>query len=320
MSALNTTSSRKREQDDSRETSDISERKIPRGLLNVAVPVRKVETPPCPPELFRLHTLAAFFGPRGSGKTNGAVLLAQRYIEHGSFTRVYVVSPTYDSNPALEVLGADAEDVYKDLGTIISSLQDIVNKIESDASVYEDELAYAEMYKQYVQGRKLSVAAVIRLEREAYREPVEMEKPYPLIVIDDCSHSAIYSTSRSNPFVNLCLRHRHIGGEGYGCSIFMLVQNFKTGVPKPIRQNLQQFFIWRTADRSQLEAMWEEFANLIDLENFVKLYHMAVDRDHHDFMTVDLNPLNKSIGNFRRNFDTALVVHDQERLVRNATS
>ena len=69
---------------------------------------------------------------------------------------------------------------------------------------------------------------------------------------------------------------------------------------------MQQFFIWRTADRSQLDAMWEEFANLIDLESFVRLYHLAVDRDSHDFMTVDMHPAMENVGNFRRNFDTVL--------------
>jgi hypothetical protein len=100
----------------------------------------------------------------------------------------------------------------------------------------------------------------------------------------------------------------------------MLVQNFKTGVPKPIRQNLQQFFIWRTADRGQLEAMWDEFANLIDFTSFVKLYHLAVDGDRHNFMTVDINPQREDVGNFRRNFDIALIVQNQEELVRMSTA
>lgn len=318
-----TEASRKRKERDTSPSASagaISERTIPRALKNSAVPVRKVITPEYPPELFRLHTLSAFFGPRGSGKTNGAVLLARKYLDYGSFNRVYIISPTYESNPAFEVLGADPEDVYTDLGTILQSIQDIVGKIEVDAEMYRDEMEYTEMYEKAMDNKALTVSEQIRLEKEGYREPVPMERPYPLIIIDDCSHSQIYSTSRSNPFVNLCLRHRHVGGEGFGCSIFMLVQNFKTGVPKPIRQNLQQFFIWRTADRSQLEAMWEEFANLIDLESFVKLYHMAVDADRHDFMTVDMNPVDEDVGNFRRNFDTALVVHDQEAVVRNATS
>jgi hypothetical protein len=303
---------------DGHEASSISEVSIAGSLPNRAVPVRKVPTPKYPAQLFRLHTLAAFFGPRGSGKTNGAVLLARRYLDYGSFTKVFIISPTYESNPCFEVLNAEPEDVYTDLGTILASIEDIVKKIETEADVYRDEMEYAAMYEKLVSGKAISDVEQIRLEREGYRDPIPMEKPYPLIIIDDCSHSQIYSTSRSNPFVNLCLRHRHVGGEGFGCSIFMLVQNFKTGVPKPIRQNLQQFFIWRTADRSQLEAMWEEFANLIDLPNFVRIYHLATDADKHDFLTVDMNPTSDAIGNFRRNFDTALLMADPQAVVRSA--
>jgi hypothetical protein len=297
---------------------DISERSIGGAIQNRAVPVRKVPTPKYPAQLFRLHTLAAFFGPRGSGKTNGAVLLARKYLDYGSFTRVFIISPTFESNPCFEVLDADPEDVYTDLGTILASIENIVVKIEAEADAYRDEMEYTAMYEKLVTGKTINDVEQIRLEREGFREPVPVEKPYPLIIIDDCSHSQIYSTSRSNPFVNLCLRHRHIGGEGFGCSIFMLVQNFKTGVPKPIRQNLQQFFIWRSADRSQLEAMWEEFANLIDLPNFVRIYHLATDADKHDFLTVDMNPSSEEIGNFRRNFDTALVLADAQEAVRAA--
>lgn len=304
--------------DSEEESATISERAISGALVNRAVPVRKVETPKYPAQLFRLHTLAAFFGPRGSGKTNGAVLLARRYLDYGSFTRVYIISPTYESNPCFEVLDAAPEDVYTDLGTILASIDDIVKKIEAEAEEYRDEMEYTEMYNKLAAGKTINDVEQIRLEREGYREPVPMDKPYPLIIIDDCSHSQIYSTSRSNPFVNLCLRHRHIGGEGFGCSIFMLVQNFKTGVPKPIRQNLQQFFIWRSADRSQLEAMWEEFANLIDLPNFVRIYHLATDADKHDFLTVDMNPAKDEIGHFRRNFDTALFMADPQAAVRGA--
>lgn len=296
--------------------ADIQEALIPKSLSNTAVPVRKVPTPPFPKDLFKLHTLAAFFGPRGSGKTNGAVLLALKYLQYGSFTRVFVVSPTYESNPVFEVLNVQPEDVYTDLTTILSSISSIVSKIEEDANAYNEELAYAELYLRWVNGEELTFPEQLEIQRQNHREPEPLPKPYPLVIIDDCSHSQIYSTSRSNPFINLCLRHRHIGGEGFGCSIFMLVQNFKTGVPKPIRQNLQQFFIWRTADGSQLEAMWEEFANLIDFDTFSRLYHLAVDDDKHNFLTVDMNPVQERNGHFRRNFDTTLIVRNREEILR----
>lgn len=290
--------------------NDVVEMRITKAPKNEAIPVRKVLSPPFPQELFKLHTLAAFFGPRGSGKTNGAVLLAKKYLDYGSFSRIYVISPTYESNPVFEVLQADPQDVYTDLGAILASITDIVQKIEMEAEMYKKEVAYAELWLKWAKSKTLLPNEVLMLAKEDYREPSIPPRPFPLIIIDDCSHSQIYSTSRTNPFINLCLRHRHIGGEGFGCTIFMLVQNFKTGVPKPIRQNLQQFFIWRTADRSQLEAMWEEFANLTDLHSFSSLYHSAVDSDKHSFLTVDMNPINEHLGHFRRNFDVILTMNN----------
>lgn len=290
---------------------------IPTAPKNQAVKSREVQTPEYPTSLFKLHTLAAFFGPRGSGKTNGCVLLSKAYIDVGSFTRVYVISPTYESNPVFEQIPTAREDVYTDISTVLQSIADVVRKIEEDVVTYEAEMMYTETYRRFInlkQNGQLTVGDQVTLERNNFREPIALPRPYPLVIIDDCSHSQIYSLSKSNPFINLCLRHRHIGGEGYGCSIFMLVQNFKTGVPKPIRQNLQQFFIWRTADRNQLEAMWEEFANLVDFDTFSQIYHHATDADRHNFLTVDMNPIDPR-AHFRKNFDTVLYVKNREELI-----
>ena len=46
------------------------------------------------------------------------------------------------------------------------------------------------------------------LENNNFEKPPEVQRPSPLLIIDDMSHSDIYSTSRQNPFINLCLRLR----------------------------------------------------------------------------------------------------------------
>jgi hypothetical protein len=86
----------------------------------------------------------------------------------------------------------------------------------------------------------------------------------------------------------------------------MLVQNYKTGLPKCLRQNVQQFFIWPTHDFTQLEEMYQEFANVCSWEQFFEVYRTAVKGDH-NFLTVDINPIDET-KRFRRNFDTALVI------------
>lgn len=46
----------------------ISKQKIAGGLRNEAVQHKKIKQPYSPPELFKLHSLMAFVGHRGSGK------------------------------------------------------------------------------------------------------------------------------------------------------------------------------------------------------------------------------------------------------------
>ena len=80
-------------------------------LVNGSVKHKKIKTPYSGKEWFPLHTLCAFIGMRGSGKTHAMVNLAKRYLDDGCFTRVFIISPTYESNPIFHVLKiADEED------------------------------------------------------------------------------------------------------------------------------------------------------------------------------------------------------------------
>jgi hypothetical protein len=149
----------------------------------------------------------------------------------------------------------------------------------------------------------LSIHEFNTLERNGFKRAPELPRPSPLLIIDDMSHSDLYTPSKKNSFINLCLRHRHLFK--VGLSIFMLVQTFKTGIPKCLRQNIQQFFLWPTHDMSQLESMYDEFANLCTKEDFMDMYKRAT-ANAHDFMTVDMNASNPLL-RFRKCFDSILL-------------
>jgi hypothetical protein len=272
------------------------------GLRNQPVPVDSLPVPDYPLHLFKLHTLAAFIGIRGSGKTNAVVLLAKEYCDFGSFNRVFILSPTYKSNPVFKVLPVKKKDVYTDLNESAAALQDIEEKIKKDKRDYEEYQEYMAAYKRWRKGKSSELDDEM-LAKYQHRQPEPVAPPSPLIIVDDMSHSDIYSERNGNPFINLALRHRHLG-----CSIFMCLQNFKSrgGLPKCLRENIQQFFIWRTQDRRALESTWQEFANVIDYDRFLALYHVATDDNKHNFLTVDQNAPTPQV-RFRRNFDEILV-------------
>jgi len=281
----------------------INEVHVPNGLVNGPVKHKKIKQPHSPKELFKLHSLCAFIGERGSGKTHAMVNLSKRYLENGSFTRIFIISPTYESNPIFHVLDADPEDVYSNVHTSLADVEDILKKCEQDSDDYDDYHAYMKAYVKWKRNKKLSLDDKTMLENNNYEKPPEIPRPSPLLIVDDMSHSDIYSTSRQNPFINLCLRHRHIN-HGKGITIFLAAQTFRSGIPLALRQNIQQYFIWPTRDETQLEAIYHEVANLIDHDTFVELYKKAT-KSSHDFLTIDNNPAHPSL-QFRRNFDTFL--------------
>lgn len=146
-----------------------------------------------------------------------------------------------------------------------------------------------------------------------FPRPPKLVRPCPLLFLDDLSHTELYSPSRSNPLNNLTLRHRHLGGQGYGVSIQFAVQTFKTGVTKALRENTQQFLLFDTRDQSVIESMYEGVGSHCTEEEFMKLYRHAT-ADPHGFLLVD-NSTNDKDRLFRKGWDTFLVgfVSDDHR-------
>lgn len=139
-----------------------------------------------------------------------------------------------------------------------------------------------------------------------FHPPPKIKRPVPVLFIDDCSHSPIYSTSRENPLVNLTLRHRHIGAQGYGLSIQFAVQTFRSGVPKALRQNTMQFLIFKTNDIKTIMDIYEEVGAFVSKKDFIQLYHRAI-QDDHDFLLIDMNA-ERAEKVFRRGWDTFLIL------------
>ena len=286
----------------------VTEIPIKNGLENTEIHCKKMKQPHSPEVLFKLHTLAAFIGMRGSGKTHSMVNLTKKYLDESCFTRIFILSPTYESNPIFHILRAKREDVYTNLQNSYQTIEDILKKCTDDSNEYDRHEEYFQAYCRYRDKKPLRMEQHVLLENNQFHPPQYIPRPSPILIIDDMSHSDIYSTSRQNPFINLCLRHRHIN-HGKGITIFMAAQTFRSGIPLALRQNIQQYFIWPTRDQMQLDSIYHEVANLVDEDTFKKLYTKAT-KDPHSFLTIDNNPKHPKL-QFRRNFDTYLVSEEK---------
>ena len=276
---------------------------ISNGLKNDKVECVSLERPKVTEGMFPLHTLAAFIGARGSGKTNAAIQLTRRYFKDKSFNRLFIISPTYKSNPEMHTMKAKMDDVYMDATRSLQALASILSKIKDMADEYKDDQDYQKVYERY-KSRRFTLSDQIIMDMNDHRKPKYMPKPSCLLFIDDMMKTPIYATGIDNPFNNLCTLHRHV--HEVGLSIFMLVQNYTQGVPGFIRQNLQQFFIFKTSDMKMVESMFLEFGNVCTYETFVEIFHDATNEPNH-FLTVD--PFNKNPDErFRQDFDKFIII------------
>lgn len=145
--------------------------------------------------------------------------------------------------------------------------------------------------------------------------PPKLVRPAPLLFLDDLSHTQLYSPSKSNPLNNLTLRHRHLGGQGYGITIEYAVQTFMTGLTKAMRENTQQVLLFLTHEQSVIQSMYESVGSHCTEEEFTRLYYHAT-AEPHDFLLVDKNTYDKDRV-FRRGWDTFItgfVDHSSRKL------
>jgi hypothetical protein len=175
--------------------------KIPGSIKNEGLVYKKLKTPTVAANLFKLHTLAAFIGPRGSGKTNAAVLLARRYLDDHSINRIFIISPTIDSNRIFDILEPKEEDIYKNIHTCLEDLNTILSQVKLSVEEYEETKAYNKIYKKwrlYVKGKgpALTIPEFNLMENNNFKPREDIPRPSPLLIIDDMSHSDLYTQSK----------------------------------------------------------------------------------------------------------------------------
>jgi len=253
---------------------------IAKGLKNGEVQCKPKRLPKCPKHMPQLPLLIGGIGIVRAGKTNAFVNMTKEYQAYGSVNRVYIISPTYDSNASLQTIKVRKEDVYRDSKTCIQALQHILSKIQQDADEYEMEQEYKKIYKKWKKLGfiKLDFSEMEVITRENYRKPEDIPWPQPLIFIDDMTHTPLMANSINNELSHLCLHHRHFAN--VGITILQALQTFKQGMPKVVRHNLGAILLFETMNMKELKDIWEETASSISFETFKQIFFEATKEDH----------------------------------------
>lgn len=292
-------------------TYNITIEDVPEGFENGEIKAKEKRVPIVPDHLPRLHTLCGAFGVVRSGKTHALTNLIQQYWNHDSINRIYIISPTYSSNFALQTLPVKKEDVYESVENAVQSMDNILGKIKKDVDEWEKEDEYRKTYKKWqkVGDEGLKMDEYYIMYKNGYRTPKKIPWPQPAIFIDDMTHTKLMSRGNDSVLCNLALRHRHL--HGVGVSIFQAFQSFKGGMPKVIRSNMSLILIFPTCNMTEIEDMYTEVSNGITFETFKELLNAAFSGGEHNFLLINkyAKDPNRMFG---INFDKVFVIDQNE--------
>jgi len=271
------------------------------------------------PMMFASHQACLVVGKRGLGKS----VITVNIIERMKYDRVFIVSPTIQSNKALlDRLHVDPDDIYDP--DDLEALEDIKKKIDVERDEYEKYLEDMKKYKEFMRNLN-SENPVFRVPDEilllfyqngTFQKPHHKyggRKPHMAILFDDVMGSLLF-TKGIRKLNKLCIFHRHLGqfkeGGALGCSLYFLVQSYKAqagGISKCIRNQATTIVLFKTKNDKELAEIQEECSGEIDKDTFYRLYEEATAGDYNAFI-IDLH-YKKGIhpSGFRKNLDTFLI-------------
>jgi hypothetical protein len=277
--------------------------------LRIVLPKKSAFSIETPDHFPKLHQLSAIVASRGGGKSVLCSSLLQAFKRVGKMDRVFLISPTIGSNKEIfEPLEIAEEDQY--LEPSKESVLSVIEKVESEAKEWvaiEKKIELHRLLKQL--GRDAPRDLIQKALQGGYYYQAPKSKyghrPSLALIVDDAQGSSIYGQSTKNPFINLCLRHRHVG-DGLGLSIFMLAQSYNSpsGIPRSIRQNITTLFLGRQKNLDVIEQIANELGGSIKREDFLDIFQKAIQNEH-DFLCIDFAP-KKEEYRFRRNLNEFL--------------
>ena len=297
------------------ETSHQSIKKKKIKNFKISPPEKGAFTIETPPDIPKMHSLIMLSGKRGGGKTCALANYIAKLKSEDLVDRVKCITPTYASNKSTwDIASIDEEDIHE---PEVSVLRDtIVPFVEDEKKEWDLFLENKEVYKKFkADMRKRPITHFEPEELMEYQDRGFFEGPPKwkyknevpprlMLLIDDCMGTDLMSKP-SAKLVWFCIRHRHIAA-GTGISIAMCVQSYCAlgGVPRPIRENATQLWLFKLKDENQRKHIHDEIGSDVSVEKFDEMLAYSTAKPF-GFLMIDFNPKTPE-QMFRKNFDEYL--------------
>ena len=267
---------------------------------------------------FRQPFLAMFVGCRTSGKSHLASQFLAQAQREKTFNRIYMVTPSFNSNKAYFGKYVNEEDVYEPTK---DSIQNVISSVEADRDEWEDYLSKKELYKMYKKDARKAIKNIDEDNLISYysngffdnQVPVwkydNEEPPKSLLILDDCLGSP--AILQSSGLTRITCLNRHVadlkenykGRSACGLAVIILSQSyrFNNGISRVLRENLSLLTLFKNKQQKQMDAIKEELANVVDEKLFSQAYEYAT-REKYGNLTIDFRPRCETM-TFRKNLN-----------------
>jgi hypothetical protein len=249
----------------------------------------------------KLNTLSILSGRRGGGKSVALANFLKKCKDKYYFDKIILVSPTYQSNKLIwDICEINEEDVIE---PEITSMREVLNIIDQEKMEWDNFVQKKKKYQEFLKDRKtnlerIKAARLLMYYEEGFLEP-DFDKPmwkYPkehppriAVVLDDCMGTPLMNKPSSG-LTQFAIKHRHVSG-GLGCSLFMLVQSYRSrdGVPRAIRENTTNLWLFRVNNEDQIKAIKDECDLPVSDEEFMDMCSYAHNIPY-NFLFIDFSP------------------------------
>jgi len=277
---------------------------------------------PTPIDSFKQPALHMVVGQRTSGKSFLTSKILAQAKKDQTFDRIYIVTPSFNSNKSYFGKYIDEEDVYDPTRDSISN---VIKSVEADRDEFEAFLSKKKMYQEFKKDRNKSVNHIDEddllyyYEHDFFTEPPRWkykkeEPPKSLLILDDCLGSpAILQSSGLTRIATLNrhiapLKENHSNRSACGLAVIILTQSYRmnNGISRVLRENVSLLTLFRNKQQKQMDAIRDELANVVDEDKFIKAYEYAT-AEKYGSLTIDFVP--KTLDHqFRKNLNELIIL------------
>ena len=272
---------------------------------------------------FRQPMLWYVVGTRTSGKSHLVSQFLAQCHKDKTFDRVYIVTPSFNSNKKYFEKYINEEDVFEPTGDSIGS---VIQKVENDRDEWEKFLAEKKEYKKFQERLEdkniiMSDAELLEsyyngyLDQQApkWKYGTPESPPKSCLILDDVIGSA--AILQSSGLSRIATLNRHIAPlkedfkQRSACGLAVIVMSqcyrFQQGISKTLRENVSVLTLFSNKMQKQMDVIKEECCNIIDEHLFDAAFKYAT-KEKYGSLTIDFKPKCTS-KTFRKNLNEVIL-------------